>query len=70
MKMSNLGRTIYGYCNGFFGRDSYEDKIIIAEGNTWILVRSKDSEYVMVANFENSAEKDEYVANWAIEELA
>ena len=30
--MSNIGTKIYGYCNGYFGRDDYGAKIIIAEG--------------------------------------
>ena len=29
--MSNIGTKIYGYCNGYFGRDDYSAKIIIAE---------------------------------------
>lgn len=36
------GDKLYGYCNGYFGRDSYGDKLVIACGtwgdNTWIVV--------------------------------
>lgn len=24
-----VGDTIYGYCNGYFGRDDYEDKVCV-----------------------------------------
>lgn len=30
----NPGTKLYGYCNGYFGRDSYSDKLVIACG-TW-----------------------------------
>lgn len=33
------GDTLYGYCGGEFGRDSYEDKKVLAIGATWVLVQ-------------------------------
>ena len=28
-ELFNVGDMIYGYCNGYFGRDDYEDKLCI-----------------------------------------
>lgn len=37
------GRILYGFCNGFFGRDSWNDKVIVASGiergEAWIVAR-------------------------------
>jgi hypothetical protein len=39
-----IGTVLYGYCNGFFGRDSYGDKVIEAVGKDWIVVRTEQNE--------------------------
>jgi hypothetical protein len=39
----HVGRTLYGYCGGFFGRDSYDDKTIIAVGEDFVTVREETS---------------------------
>lgn len=36
----NIGRHLYGFCNGYFGRDSYSNKRIEAEGDDWIVARA------------------------------
>jgi hypothetical protein len=36
-----VGIQIYGFCNGYFGRDSYNDKVIIASGEDWIVGKSR-----------------------------
>lgn len=63
--MSNVGRVIHGYCNGYFGRDSYHDKRIEAEGYDWVVVR-EDGE----PNFcyLDPKEKQELLDKWSIEE--
>lgn len=33
-----VGHIITGYCGGYFGRDSYGDKIIVARGVRWMVV--------------------------------
>lgn len=63
----NIGRTIYGYCNGFFGRDDYDEKIIILEGRNWIVCRYVDVERVTCANFNTTEEKQQYIDDWAKE---
>lgn len=34
-----IGQVLYGYCNGYFGRDSYNNKRVEAIGYDWIVVR-------------------------------
>ena len=34
-----VGDRIYGFCNGKFGRDSYENKRVEALGADWVVVR-------------------------------
>lgn len=62
--MSNLGKVIKGYCNGFFGRDSYGDKTIEAEGIDWIVARSTIDCYPEFAYFNSEDEKNKYIQNW------
>ena len=47
-----IGDIFYGFCNGYFGRDSYEDKTVEAIGPDWILVRT-ESDYPDMAYFRN-----------------
>ncbi len=61
--MSNVGRTLYGYCLG-----SHGNKRIEAEGFDWILTRSienpKDMDLMV---FADHADKMEHVDGWAKE---
>lgn len=36
-----VGQQLYGYCGGYFGRDSYGDKRIEAVGSDWVVVRTE-----------------------------
>ena len=68
---NNIGKRIYGYCNGFFGRDDYNDKIIIFETAKAIVCMYADSyrgDAITVANFDSEEEKNSYVAKWAEED--
>lgn len=62
--MSNVGRMIYGFCNGAFGRDSYDNKRIEAEGWDWIVVRSDDATPDFTAFIDND-DKQRSVDQWA-----
>ncbi|HDY66769.1 MAG TPA: hypothetical protein ENH85_03140 [Candidatus Scalindua sp.] len=42
MNQLQIGQILYGYCGGFFGRESYEDKRIEAIGFDWVVVREID----------------------------
>ena len=37
-----VGMQLYGYCNGYFGRDSYEDKRIEIVSADYIVCRDED----------------------------
>ncbi len=65
--MNNIGRVVYGFCNGFFGRNSYSDKRIEAEGVNWIVARDMYDENACpeFADFNNEEEKNEYIKEWS-----
>ncbi|CAN5420982.1 hypothetical protein BH09ACT9_BH09ACT9_00240 [soil metagenome] len=50
-ELSSPGTRLFGYCNGYFGRDSYGEKIIIAtgiwRGKVWIV--ADESGHVVTA---------------------
>ena len=58
---SNLYKILYGFCEGYFGRDDYKDKIIILEGATWIVLRYLDKDAVESLNFDSPKEKQEFI---------
>jgi len=39
-----IGETLYGFCNGHFGRDSYENKRVEAVGVDWVVCRDEEEE--------------------------
>jgi hypothetical protein len=62
----NIGRVIYGLCNGFFGRNSYDNKRIEAEGIDWIMAREMEPDAKPeFAIFENMQSKQRYIDEWA-----
>lgn len=66
--MNNIGRRIYGFCNGFFGRDDYDDKIIVFETSKaicCIYVEDKYKDMLAVANFDSEEEKQKYINSWS-----
>lgn len=67
--MSNVGKIIKGYCNGYFGRDDYEDKAIVFETKLGICCRYIDSykdawDKLTSCNFESEEEKNELILKW------
>jgi len=62
-----VGTTIYGFCNGYFGRDSYDDKVIIASGENWIVGKTQYG-YVEFASFDDGEEMEELIASWSVRE--
>lgn len=40
------GTKLYGFCNGYFGRDSYAEKTVIASGTwgsvNWVVVTTRE----------------------------
>jgi len=62
----NVGRIIYGYCNGFFGRDSYNNKRIEAEGIDWVVARAIDEDASPeFAEFSSTSDKQKYIEDWS-----
>ncbi|URP22140.1 hypothetical protein SEA_BIG4_56 [Microbacterium phage Big4] len=48
------GTRLYGYCNGYFGRDGYMDKTVMHSGHIngvpWVLAVMDGDTYPMVAH--------------------
>lgn len=63
--MSNIGRIIHGYCNGYFGRDSYGSKRIEGEGHDWIVARGLDKDAETEFASIEPERKEELIAEWA-----
>ncbi len=59
----NIWKIIKGYCNWYFGRDDYEDKVIVYETKTSICCRRlKETDYLTVATFDTEEEKNQKIA--------
>ena len=62
--LPRVGLLLKGYCNGYFGRDSYGDKRIEAIGADWVVVRVDDGEPDFAA-FENPTDMNDILMTWA-----
>lgn len=70
--MIYVGTILDGYCNGYFGRDSYGEKKIEAVGADWIVVReehwieskNKCIQSPDIAIFDSTEEMEQCVENW------
>jgi hypothetical protein len=56
------GRVLHGFCGGYFGRDSYGDKIIEGEGTDWIVVRENGIPYL--ATFDSEQDKIDNISDF------
>ena len=54
---------LYGYCQGYFGRDSHETKVIEAIGPDWVVVRETDGR-PNFASFDDKEEMVECLERW------
>ena len=72
--MSNIGKVIYGFCNGYFGRDDYDTKMIVYETQKSIVCINISDEkwfknsWLTCANFDSEEEKNKCIKNWSKEE--
>lgn len=61
-----VGTILYGFCNGYFGRDSYGDKRIVAmgkyDGDRWVVV-SEDGHLFFAEGFSKKQ-----LESWTAEE--
>ncbi len=68
MNKINIGDTLYGFCNGYFGRDSYGDKRVVAKGNergrNWIVALDEFEGRLL---FAEGFSKDEAL-NWTTDD--
>lgn len=55
-----VGKQLYGFCNGYFGRDSYADKVIIMNGSNWVVAMPND-DFPEVATFNSNIEMMSWV---------
>ena len=55
-----IGTPLYGYCGGYFGRDSYADKRVEAIGHDWIVVRDDRGEVWFASGTDIHSELAEY----------
>lgn len=64
-----IGKTLYGFCNGYFGRDSYDDKKIVYVGDNYIVAENENG-YPETAIFEGMKESEvhELISDWLIKD--
>jgi hypothetical protein len=67
-----VGTKLYGYCNGFFGRNSYNEKRVEAVGTDWVVARDLCTERPVMADLwdweEDWPTLPEMVENWKSED--
>ena len=65
-----IGTILYGFCEGYFERDSYSNKRIEAVGADWIVVRELDASYgekPLFCSFKDTAEMSKCLGKWSTE---
>ena len=58
-----VGDILYGYCGGWFGRDSFEDKRIEAIGPDWVICRDENGVVHTATCSHESYERDFNIRN-------
>lgn len=69
MKFFQVGEMLYGFCNGYFGRDSYDKKRIEAVGADWIVCRDEYDDAIFASFPKERLESDKFwedVTQWRI----
>lgn len=64
---AEIGTPLYGYCNGYFGDDSYGEKRVEGSGVDWVAVREDDGT-PNCAFFNSKEDRDYYIDLWSKEE--
>ena len=62
MRYFEVGDRIYGFCNGFFGRDDYENKICVYVTKTYAVFEYEDDR--KKATVLNYVSESECVKRW------
>ena len=61
-QMFNIGDVIGGYCNGFFGRDDYDDKTCVFITPRYAVFEYNNTKQAAVLNYTENL--DTIVDNW------
>lgn len=64
MEMTNIWRKIYGYCDWYFWRDDYTEKIVIQEWTTRI-VTIDNFENISFCKFDTEEDKELKLREWS-----
>ena len=64
--MNNIGIKIYGFCDGYFGSDDYDDKIIIYETPISIFCKYVNEDVYVATNFRFPEEKQRLINKWSV----
>lgn len=64
-----VGQFLFGFCNGYFGRDSYGRKRIEAEGADWVVVRDVNGSPCFTS-FASTDTKRQLLEEWSDSENA
>ncbi len=67
-KLFNVGDTIYGFCNGFFGSSNYDDKICVMVNDKYAVFQYIDGEREGKAIVLNNPEEldEETITAWKV----
>ena len=58
-KPFEVGDRIYGFCNGFFGRDCYENKICVMANDRYAVFEDLNDGYSRILNYYTEEESKE-----------
>ena len=64
MNPLQIGMVLHGYCNGYFGRDSYECNRVEAVGADWVVVRGLESQRPDMAYIEDVGQIGQRLPEW------
>ena len=62
-----VGTLLFGFCNGYFSKDSYDNKRVEAFGADWIVARELNTGEPVFATFESSESMEAHLNQWAKE---
>jgi hypothetical protein len=65
LQIFKVGDEIQGYCNGFFGRDDYEDKTVVSVRPKYVLFEYADGT-ATVLNGNDHVPTTEEVTRWKL----
>ena len=65
-KLFNIGDILYGFCDGFFGRDDYDTKLCVTVTSKYAVFQYTDGEYLGNATVLNNPDRlsSELITEW------